>query len=569
MADDETPSPSLAGMDYDVLTEKHPDYLKWQYRWADFKLLYKGGDEFLWAAGQTSLATRSPSTAQTAVAASAAPIPGSFTKVPRRFLWQLEGEPNAGYFSRLERCFYVGYVGPIIDYFVQWLFSQKPNVKFTGNEDSETIDAPDWWRDFEADCTGAGLGFNDFLRDRFRDEQITRRTGWLIGSQVDTQDMSQAEAEDAGVDGVVLTEFDANEILDWEKDSAGKLEWVVLCKEELRRTFPDKRVRVETIRYVDRNVYASWEAVDGQVQGTKVLSFLGSKVHGLDRVPFVMPEMPEGLWIMNKLASWQVDLFNQSQILARGELLSCFLQPAITSNDGLSSRIFGEGDLLRLKAGNTQSGEPPEKFEYIGGNPAPLEFVAKRLQEKIQEGYRIVSAMSLAVDGQSASAVARSGVSKQEERRASEVILAGMGGYVREAYTETLDIVAQIQDTGVRAIVDGYDNFQVSSLEEEVQIAILAQSMNFKSSLAKEKIETKLVHRILDHEDEGVLAEIDKQTADGYEAEEEAKMAPQIDPATGLPMVPVVNDTPDKKANAAATVPTAPAPTVPVVATKK
>lgn len=557
-------------MDYDVLTEKHPEYLKWQCRWADFKLLYKGGDEFLWAAGQDSLSTRSPSTAQTAVASATSSVPGSFTKKPRRFLWQLEGEPNAGYFARLERCFYVGYVGPIIDYYVQWLFSQKPNIQFTKADSADSIDAPDWWRDFEKDCTGAGVAFNDFLRDRFRDEQICRRAGWLIGSPVDTQDMSQAEAEEADVDGVVLTEFDACEILDWQKDSAGKLEWVVLCKEELRRSFPDKRLRVETLRYIDRNVYASWEAIDGKTQGTKTLQFLGSSNHNLGRVPFVMPEIPEGLWIMNKLASAQVDLFNQSQILARGELLSCFLQPAITSNDDTAqSRIFGEGDLLRLKGGNTQSGEQAETFALIGGDPAPLEFVAKRIGEKIQEIYRTVYAMSLAVDGQNASAVARSGLSKQEERRASEIILAGLGGFVREAYTQTLDIVAQIMEDDVTGVVDGYDNFQVSSLEEEVQIAVLASSMNFKSTIAKEKIETKLIHRILDHVDEGTLTEIDKQTRDGYEQEEEAKMAPQIDPNTGLPLAPVINDAPAKQANAAAKIPTAAPPTVPVVAVKK
>lgn len=565
MNDDETTASPLSGITYDVLTEKHPLYLKWQYRWADFKLLYKGGDDFLWAAGQSSLSTRSPSTAQTAIASSAMAIPGSYTKTPRRFLWQLEGEPDAGYFARLERCFYLGYVGPAIDYYVQWLFSQKPNVQFSELDSNESVDSPDWWRDFESDCTGAGVSLGDFLRDRFRDEQICQRTGWLIGTQVDTQDMTQAEAEDAGVDGVVLTEFDACEILDWQRDSAGKLEWVVLCKEELRRQFPERRVRVETLRYIDRTTYASWEAVEGKSQGEKSLQFLGSKDHNLGVVPFVMPEIPEGLWIMNKLASWQIDLFNQSQILSRGELLSCFLQPAITSNDdSAQSRIFGEGNLLRLHSGNTAAGEPPEKFELIGGNPAPLEFIAKRLQDKIQEGFRTIYAMSLAVDGQSASAVARSGASKQEERRASEIILAGLGGYVREAYTQTLEIVALIQDTPVKAVIDGYDNFQVSSLEEEVQIAVLAQSMNFKSAIAKEKIETKLVHRILDHEDEGTLQEIDKQTRAAYEAEAESDITPgpQVDPKTGEP---VVNDD-----GADADVPAVPAlQTVPVAAAQE
>jgi hypothetical protein len=518
----------LATLTYETLDRKHPEYDKWRYRWDDYRLMYKGGEEFMVAAGMPVRIVRASSVGGAAgVTASAQLIPGSQTRIPRRFLWQLEGEPNASYLSRLERAFYVGYTGPVIDYFAHYLFSQKPVIRPASAKDGgETPDAPDWFAPFDRDATGGGLSFFDFLRDQFKELLITQRCGWLIGSPTDTSQMTQAEAEARGVDGIVLEPYKADEILDWEKDQAGELLWVIVRKIENRREFPLDRVKYETIRYIDRNLVATWEAhetsVAGSTTGGHDVIWKGAVEHGAGVVPFVMPEIPEGLWVANKLGGWQLELFNQMNILSRGELLSCFIQPTITTNDDTAeSRIFGEGNLLRLRAGDGK--QPPETYAWSSANIDPLRFLGERLKEKRDEGYRIVHQMSLAIDGDSATAVARSGLSKIEERRATEIILTGFGGYARHMATRTLNIISKLLGDNVRWVLVGFDNFQVSSLEEELETAALVQTLGIKSRTFNERMQSKMVRRILDHEDEATLATIDDEICDEFDEAEQAE----------------------------------------------
>lgn len=525
---DTTPAPTLdelGALKLDQLERKHPDFTVWFPYWADYRLLYKGGNEMLAAAGMDSVVMRIGTTTQTSVQLNLRA--GSNTRIPRRFLWQLEGEPDSSYLARLERAYYIGYMGPIIDYFRMWLFSERPTIRPTA-DDGSTPELPEWWGNFDNDCTGGGKPFQDFLRDVFLDVLLCQRAGWLIGRPSDmSSDMSQAEAEAAGVDGAVLTAYTAEEIFDWSRDEAGELEWIVLHKKKLRRKFPNDRYVVETFRYVDRAQYATWEATLDPETKQKQLRFMGGSEHSLGVVPFVMLEVPEGLWPANKLASWQLDMFNQSQILSRGQLLSCFLQPTLTTNEegrAASGRIFGEGNFLTLRAGDATGGGE-EKFAWIGGDPKPLEFVAGQLKEKRDEGYRIVHQMSLAVDSQAIGAIARSGTSKIEDRRASEIILAGYGSYVRNGIIRTANLISQVQGDGYEWVCDGYDDFAITTFDEEITQAALAETLDAwkKSPTLRKVVGKQIAGRLMDREDEATRGEVNQEIEDAVDAEADAQ----------------------------------------------
>src|SRR3990167_8589576 len=313
---------------YETLLQKHPDHERWLHKWIDYRLLYKGGEELLTAAGQgasrrsTSTITFSPQS--------------TLSKRTRRFLFQLEGEPDAKYEARWERAYYVGYIGAIIDYFRHWLFSQPPIVRPSSPE----VEMPDWWSDFYNDCNAGGAGFVDFVRDVFLDVLLVRRAGWLIGQPaIDIGAVSPEQAK------AVLTPYSAEEIFDWQYDCSGKLEWVLLQKRDNRREFPSPREQIETFTYVDRAMWRSWQCIESTDE--KKAQIIGEGFHGLGEVPFVLIEIPHGLWAANKLASWQVDIFNKMNMLSYGELVSCFMQPYLKTNDeSAQSRVFGEGTLL-------------------------------------------------------------------------------------------------------------------------------------------------------------------------------------------------------------------------------
>ena len=72
----------------------------------------------------------------------------------------------------------------------------------------------------------------------------------------------------------------------------------------------------------------------------------------------------------------------------------------------------------------------------------PLKHLADRLIQDRDEGYRIVHQMSLAVDSQAVGSIARSGASKVEDRRATEVILQGFGSYERQAFKDLCNLIS-------------------------------------------------------------------------------------------------------------------------------
>lgn len=502
------------------LTTRHPDRIRWEPKWSDYRLLYRGGDDMLRAAGQL-VNTRVSSTLQTQV--TNALTPQAFSGLRnRRFLYQLEGEPDPVYYALWNRAYYLNYLSATLDYHRHWLFSEEPEIRTKKGDER-----PDWWESFSEDANGAGKSFCDFVRDIFLDVLICRRAGWLIGR-------NDTVAEQGGDEKVTLTPYPAEQIYDWERDTAGDLKWVVLGTRQTVREFPDERMTVEQYTYLDRDHWQTWQVQRGNdPQGTdSQLISIGEGQHGLGKVPFVMIEIPEGLWITDKLAMPCMDLFNKQNRLTSAIINGCVVQPWMKTDDSTKSSItFGEGYYVKLKPGNKDMGIEGEDFGWKSPDIGPLEFIAKQIAEQRDEVYRIVHQMALAVDSKSIGAIARSGASKIEDRKASEIILVAYGGYVSEAMLRTVRMLSDIYgDSDLEWELDGYKNFNVSSLDEEIQIASLAQSMRFKSKTAKEELEIKLLGRLLDFVSEGTMETIEQETRDGYEQEQEGAM---FDPLAG------------------------------------
>lgn len=537
-------SASSAGGDaitLETLTRRHPDRVRWEGKWSDYRLLYRGGDDMLRSCGQL-VNTRITSTLQTQITNALTPQAMSGMR-NRRFLWQLEGEPDPSYYQLWNRAYYINYYSAIIDYHRHWLFSEDPIIRPRDGDDH-----PDWWRDFYENANGSGKGFCDFVRDSFLDVLVARRGGWLIGRNTSVG----SEGDD---DSVILTPYPAEQIYDWERDSAGELLWVVLGTREMYREFPGERMLVSTYTYVDRSQWKTWQVQrgdqyrknggpnqkkDAATGGTEFvndgyyeddsLQVIGEGVHGLGKVPFVMLEIPEGLWIGDKLAAPCVDIFNKQNRLTNAQLYGCIVQAYLKTSDATKSSVtFGETQLVRIRPADAAGGGE-EDFGWKSPDVGPLEFISRLIAEQRDEIYRIVHQMALAVDSKAIGAIARSGASKIEDRKASEIILAAYGGYVAESMLRTVTLLGEIYGDNTVFTLDGYKDFNVSSLDEEVQVAALALSMGLKSKTAKQEIELRAIGRILDFVDETTKDTIEQETRDAYEQEEEAKMAPPAIP---------------------------------------
>lgn len=476
----------------EALTKKHPERVMWEGRWQDYRLAYRGGFEFLAAAGQNAIASHA--NAGGTIAQIAAQSTG---RVSRRFLWQLDGEPHEKYQSRWQRASYTNYMAAVIDYFRHWLYSQPPQIRPVEQKDN-----PEWWAPFYENANGGGMSLIDMGRESFLDALLYRRSGWLIGKG----------DEVAGTDGgVILTPYSGLEINDWQCSPTGELEWVTLCKEQTLRAFPDDRVRVRLITYVDRLAWHAWE-LRSDAEGNDKATYLGGQEHGLDAVPFVMREIPHGLWVADKLFAPCMSLFNRTAMLEYGEHMGCYLQAYMRTHEGRNaeSRVLGDGILLNLRA--AQEGRSQEEFGWIAPDISAFSHLAERLRQDRDEIYRVAHQMAAAVDSQAQTAVARSGVSKAEDRRSTEIILAGYGRYELRALVQTANLISKVHGDGIEWVGDGFENFQTSTLDEELQIAALAQAFNVKSQTFNVELQKMIATgRVLPHLDEATKQKIETE----------------------------------------------------------
>lgn len=496
------------------LRREHPTRERCQYLWLDYKLLYQGGHEFKRAAGQQgwNLIGRPES-----IWDRTAPFSGQRS---RRFLYQWEGEPDPVYETLWQRSEYFNTTAAIVDFFVSYLFLNPPVIR-----PEEGADQPEWSISFAENVTGGGRSFVDFVKDSFLNTLICERSGWLIGR---ADSVAAVSAQD---DQVILTPYDASEIIDWQHDCTGELDWIVLRKKQQYREFPAQREEVETFTYLDRVRWQSWDVIrDGVVSSgtiTERLETDGEVVHDLGKVPFVELAVPPGLWILDKIAAPCLGLYNRWNRLKNAEALACVVQPYVVSATNDASRVVGEGPIMTLRPAVGEKGA--EDFGWKTPDVGPLEFIAKAIAEARDEIYRIVHQMSLAVDSKAVGAIARSGASKIEDRRSSQILLAGYGTYVAPAMLRTMTLLSEIYGDGTTWSIDGFKNFDISSLDEELTTAALAMSMGFKSPTARKRIELKAVGRVLDGEDESTMQTIEEETSAVYDQEAEAAMG-GIDP---------------------------------------
>jgi hypothetical protein len=470
--------------------------------WSDYRLLYQGGHEFKRAAGMQGWNIIRPETAWDKIG-------GFQNQRNRRFLFQWEGEPDPVYETLWQRSEYINYVAPICDYYTQWLFCTPPQIRPT-----EGKEAPAWFPEFTEDATGGGRNFVDFIKDSFLGVLQCQRGGWLIGRD---HSVAAVSAED---DQVILTPYSAEEICDWQHDCTGELEWILLHKKVQYRDFPEQRKEEETYTFLNREMSQSWDVVKNGA--AESLETEGEVYHDLGKVPFVELSVPPGMWILDKIAQPCIGLYNRWNRLKNAEALACVVQPYLVSAEGDTSRVIGEGPIMKLRPA-MKDGGAGEDFGWKTPDVGPLDFISTQIEKARDEIYRIVHQMSLAVDSKAVGAIARSGASKIEDRRSSQILLTAYGSYVAPAMLRTITLLSLIYGDGTTWSIDGFKNFDISSLDEELTTAAMAQSLNLKSQTARKRIELRAVGRILDGEDETTMQVIEKETDAAYEMEGESQ----------------------------------------------
>ncbi|MCS7042133.1 MAG: hypothetical protein NZR01_05020 [Bryobacteraceae bacterium] len=437
------------------INREHAEYQAWKTIWPKYRDLYTGGEQF--------------------------------TSNADRYLIPRQKEPAAVYRERVSRAFYENYIGSIIDWYAATLFRREPILTFEGRDEA----ARRYFNELAEDCDRRGSSLSDFFRRQVVEALVMGRSYIVIDFPKRTRPAGSRAEEDAmGLSRGYFSEYPAESVINWQKDERGEYEWVVLRgeREVFDETGGGKRVLRQWVKY-DRHRYELWRQVqEGMKQGPATLEEEG--LHGLagiGRVPVFEFTLGDGLWLMNKAASLQLEHFNKSNALAWALTMGLFAMPVIYS-DSEFKQVVGESYYVKLGKDDRFGWTEPEGHVYR----IALENI-DRLKEEI---YRVCYMLHQAGGAMSKNA-ALTGVSKQRDYLVTQEVLRGMGDRVKDMMKRLLRTLAEARQDEIAIGVAGLDEFDIGEFSSELEDAERLLRLGVPSPTLRAEVQKKLAMKYL------------------------------------------------------------------------
>ena len=435
------------------INREHPEYIARRAMWKQYKDLYAGGERLRMDASE--------------------------------YLVRRNKEPGDVYEERLSRVFYENYIGSIVDWYAATLMRREPMPQFEGNDGG----AKAFYNLFSDDCDLKGTNLHEFFRQRFTQALVCGSSFVVVDFPRATGPaLTRAEEDASGRSRAYLTDYPADEVINWSYDPASGLDWVVIrtvCLQQSKVT--DAKWEKETRWiYYDRENFQVYRKA-GEGQATELIDEGRHGLAGLHRVPVFELKVSEGLWLMNKAALLQLEHFNKSNALSWALTMGLFATPVIYS-DREWNQIVGESYYIQLG--------PQDRFGWTEPEGKVYQIAADNLVRLKDEIYRVCYLMSQA--GTSAGGDLRmSGLSKQRDFSVTQEVLRGYGDAVKDTMKQVLKAIAEARQDEVSIDVSGMDEFDIGDFSNELDDARKLLNLGIESETLKKQIFKKLAFKYL------------------------------------------------------------------------
>ena len=434
---------------------EHPDYVRSRAMWRKYRDLYTGGEQ---------LRERAP-----------------------EYLVRRSKEPNDVYFERLARVFYENYIGSIIDWYAATLMRREPIITFDGTNES----GKHFYTLFWDDCDLKGTPLAEFFRQQLVQALVSGRSYIIVDFPRVTIPVANRAQEDAlGKSRAFLAEYAPDEVINWDYDANGQLEWVVLRTSCLRlgETGTDNWKKETRWIYYDRENFRIYRSTLEQTARSSGIDLVDEGKHGLaaqHRVPLFQIRISDGLWLMNKAALLQLEHFNKSNALAWALTMGLFATPVIYSEREWS-QIVGESYYIQLG--------PEDRFGWTEPEGHVFQIAADNLERLKDEIYRVCYLMVQA-GGTSSSLSSQSGLSKQRDFGITQEVLRAYGDTVKHTIKQILSAIQIAREDGLAIDVSGLDEFDIGDFSVELDDAKKLLDLGIQSDTLKKQLFKKLAFK--------------------------------------------------------------------------
>ena len=427
---------------FDIELE-HPEFVARKATLRTYRDLYVGGDQLKASAGE--------------------------------YLVARQREPREVYGERLNRVFYENYIGSIVDWYASTLFRREPGLTF--------LPPTPFYSKFVEDCDRKGTSVSDFFRGQFIEGLVTGTSYVLVDFPRASGPVETRGEEDAlGVSRAYLVPFASDEVINWSRDDLGNFEWVVIRTESVKKTrVEDDGWRTETRWvYYDKQNFRMFRRSDKG--GEIVLEDEG--LHGLakmNQVPLFGLRIPEGLWMVNRAASLQLEHFNKSNALSWALTMGLFAMPVVYSEREWSQMV-GESYYIQLG--------PEDRFGWTEPEGKVFQIAQDNLSRLQEEIYRVCyltqAGAALDIGGR------QSALAKQRDFSHTQEVLRAYGDAMKEQIRRVLHAIKGARLDDIDVSVTGLDEFDIADFGTELADAKELLGLGLMSPTLKKEVFKKL-----------------------------------------------------------------------------
>lgn len=436
----------------ETINREHPEYVARKAIWKQYGDLYAGGEQLH---ANASL-----------------------------YLVRRNKEPGDVYLERLARVFYENYVGSIIDWYSATLMRTTPGLMIGGSD----AGAQSFYGVFSEDCDLKGTSLSEFFRQRFVQALVCGSSYAVVDfPKAEGGARTRAEEDARGQSRAYLTDYGPDEVINWNHDQMGGLDWIVLrtsCLQQSKVT-DGKWERETRWIYYDRENFQIYRK-RGESSPIELIDEGRHGLASLGRVPVFEMRVSDGLWLMNKAASLQLEHFNKSNALSWALTMGLFASPVVYS-DREFKQVVGESYYLQLGKEDRFGWTEPEGKVY--------QIAADNLHNLRDEIYRVCYLMIQA--GESGTGARQSAVSKQMDFATTQEVLRAYGGMVKDAMRQILWAIAAARQDGVTIDVSGMDEFDITDLGTELDEAVKLFSLGIESKTLRKEVFKRLALKYL------------------------------------------------------------------------
>lgn len=476
----------------------------------------------------------------------------------QRYLVRLEGESGEKFTERARIFSYASFFSQIVDQFVSDVFGQPLSVKPAADADNPNTpgESPDeeFYSEFEKDADRKGTSFVDLMLCTLRCALKHRRALVIVDAPQDSPSAEPAknvaEEDERGLRRYYAYECPVGRLIDWEvDDETGRFVWCVLYDKERVRTGPagdrSKWRETWTVWEIGEGGFATWSRYEHTYRAneppqadTWVRRVSEPKATSFRRIPVLRFELPEGLWVGNKVGPQALEHWNRRSALGGAENRSLVAIPYVKL--GPQAPAAGGPIPSDVSQDSSRGDAPLRKFNSKGWMVLDAEddigvaepegkcyaLVDGQLEKLRETMFQVTFQMASSVQRNAAS-MGRSGLSKKKDEDLTARVLRALGHHVREWAVDVFDVVSEARGDDVHWTphgLDGYDSEDREALiEETLNLDAIVEALPSETlhKVYARSLAGKLLKNAVDVETEGViLDELEKGISEKREKQE-------------------------------------------------